>query len=43
LQFILCGTLLGDLKMFNVHTGGHEATYQCHESEITHIEMNREG
>ncbi len=42
-QFILCGTYMGDVKMFNVHTGALESTYSCHDSQVTHIEMNREG
>ena len=31
------------IKLFNVHTGALESTYNCHESQVTHLEMNREG
>lgn len=29
--------------MFNVHTGMEEATYQCHESYVYHMECNQRG
>ncbi|CAG2112664.1 unnamed protein product [Medioppia subpectinata] len=42
-QFLFLGTLTGDLAAFNLHSGTLEATYTCHESEITHIEPSRDG
>lgn len=29
--------------MFNVHTGMEEATYQCHETYVYHMECNQRG
>lgn len=29
--------------MFNAHTGTEEATYQCHESYLYHMECNKRG
>ena len=36
-QFLYAGTVLGDVKMFNL-SSGEETTYQCHESCINHIQ-----
>ena len=36
-QFIYAGTVLGDVKMFNI-SSGEETTYQCHDSCINHIQ-----
>lgn len=42
-QYLILGTHAGDIKMFNVHTGMEEATYQCHESYVYHMECNQRG
>ncbi|XP_028050580.1 DDB1- and CUL4-associated factor 1 [Monomorium pharaonis] len=42
-QYLILGTHAGDIKMFNVHTGMEEATYQCHESYVCHMECNQRG
>ncbi|XP_066598075.1 protein mahjong [Prorops nasuta] len=42
-QYLLLGTYAGDVKMFNTHTGMEEATYQCHESYLHHMECNQKG
>ncbi|KAK0076783.1 hypothetical protein PV325_004862 [Microctonus aethiopoides] len=42
-QYLMLGTYAGDVKMFNAHTGTEEATYQCHESYINHMECNKKG
>ncbi|XP_032678323.1 protein mahjong isoform X1 [Odontomachus brunneus] len=42
-QYLFLGTHSGDIKMFNTHTGMEEATYQCHESYVYHIECNQRG
>ncbi|XP_020297842.1 protein VPRBP isoform X2 [Pseudomyrmex gracilis] len=42
-QYLILGTHSGDIKMFNVHTGMEEATYQCHESYVYHTECNKRG
>lgn len=42
-QFLLLGTFSGDLKAYNMHTGTEEATYQCHDSEVTHCEASRDS
>ncbi|XP_018348236.1 PREDICTED: protein mahjong [Trachymyrmex septentrionalis] len=42
-QYLILGTQTGDIKMFNIHTGMEEATYQCHESYVYHMECNQRG
>ncbi|XP_012270857.1 DDB1- and CUL4-associated factor 1 isoform X2 [Orussus abietinus] len=42
-QYLMLGTYSGDVKLFNAHTGTEEATYQCHESYIYHMECNQKG
>ncbi|KAG7188404.1 hypothetical protein KM043_008052 [Ampulex compressa] len=42
-QYLMLGTYTGNVKMFNAHTGMEEATYQCHESYIYHMECNQRG
>lgn len=42
-QFIFLGTLAGELKVYNLHTGTEETTYNCHESEVTHCEPSKDG
>lgn len=42
-QFLFLGTLAGELKVYNIHTGNEETTYNCHESELTHCEPSRDG
>ena len=39
-QFLYAGTVLGDVKMFNLATG-EENTYQCHESVINNLQPGR--
>ena len=39
-QFLYAGTVLGDVKMFNL-SSGEETTYQCHESCINHIQPSQ--
>lgn len=39
----MLGTYSGDVKMFNIHTGVEEASYQCHDDCIYHIECNKVG
>ena len=41
--FVLAGTFLGDVKMFNLKTGLEESSYNCHDSQVTHLEVNRDG
>ncbi|XP_011866253.1 PREDICTED: protein mahjong [Vollenhovia emeryi] len=42
-QYLILGTHAGDIKMFNVHSGMEEATYQCHETYVYHMECNQRG
>ncbi|XP_044588564.1 protein mahjong isoform X2 [Cotesia glomerata] len=42
-QSLMVGTYSGDVKMFNIHTGIEEASYQCHESYLSHMECNKRG
>lgn len=39
----MLGTYTGEVKMFNAHTGTEEATYQCHESYVYHMECSQKG
>ena len=41
--FVLAGTYLGDVKMFNLKTGTEESSYNCHDSQVTHLEVNKDG
>ncbi|XP_057334525.1 DDB1- and CUL4-associated factor 1 isoform X2 [Microplitis mediator] len=42
-QSLMIGTYPGDVKIFNVHTGIEEASYQCHETYVYHMECNKRG
>ncbi|XP_046626908.1 protein mahjong isoform X1 [Neodiprion virginianus] len=42
-QYLMLGTQTGEVKMFNAHTGTEEATYQCHESYVSHMECSQKG
>lgn len=41
-QFLMMGTYQGEVKMFNLHTGSEEATYQCHDSYVYHLQASRD-
>ena len=41
--FVLAGTYLGDVKMFNLKTGTEESSYNCHGSQVTNLEVNKDG
>ena len=41
-QFLYAGTVMGDIKMFNLSSGEEYETFQCHESVISHIEPHRD-
>lgn len=42
-QYLLLGTLVGELHVYNVYSGTEEATYSCHESELTHCQPSKDG
>lgn len=42
-QFLMIGTQIGELKLFNLLTAAEEATYQCHDSYLFNIEPNWSG
>lgn len=42
-QFLFLGTLVGELHVYNLYTGLEEATYSCHESELTHCQPSKDG
>jgi len=42
-QFLLAGTYMGDVKFFNLNSGGEEATHQCHDSYVYHIQPSRDN
>ena len=37
--FVLAGTYLGDVKMFNMKSGTEESTYNCHDSQVTNLQV----
>ncbi|PSN42103.1 DDB1- and CUL4-associated factor 1 [Blattella germanica] len=41
-QYLMIGTYQGEVKMFNLHTGSEEATYQCHDSYVFHMQASRD-
>ncbi|XP_068109089.1 DDB1- and CUL4-associated factor 1 isoform X2 [Hyperolius riggenbachi] len=42
-RFLMLGTCMGQLKLYNVFSGQEEASYNCHISAITHLEPSRDG
>ncbi|XP_076411812.1 DDB1- and CUL4-associated factor 1-like isoform X1 [Peromyscus maniculatus bairdii] len=42
-RFLILGTYTGQLKLYNVFSGQEEASYNCHNSAITHLEPSRDG
>ncbi|XP_070397228.1 uncharacterized protein [Dermacentor albipictus] len=42
-QYLFLGTLVGELHVYNLYTGLEEATYSCHESELTHCQPSKDG
>uniref|UniRef100_A0A8B9J2E6 DDB1- and CUL4-associated factor 1 n=1 Tax=Amazona collaria TaxID=241587 RepID=A0A8B9J2E6_9PSIT len=42
-RFLMLGTCTGQLKLYNVFGGQEEASYNCHNSAITHLEPSRDG
>ncbi|XP_058802431.1 protein mahjong isoform X2 [Phymastichus coffea] len=42
-DFLFVGTYAGELKLFNTKNGAEEATYNCHESYVSHVECNKIG
>ncbi|XP_078517401.1 DDB1- and CUL4-associated factor 1 isoform X1 [Lissotriton helveticus] len=42
-RFLMLGTCTGQLKLYNVFNGQEEASYNCHNSAITHLEPSRDG
>ncbi|XP_075570635.1 DDB1- and CUL4-associated factor 1 isoform X4 [Pelecanus crispus] len=42
-RFLMLGTCTGQLKLYNVFSGQEEASYNCHNSAITHLEPSRDG
>ncbi len=41
-NFLMAGTSVGDMKMYNVATGD-ESTYQLHDNSVTHIQPSRDN
>ncbi|OQR72482.1 protein VPRBP-like, partial [Tropilaelaps mercedesae] len=42
-EMLFVGTGSGELKVFNVHTGTDEATYTCHDTDLTHCQPSKNG
>ncbi|XP_036064956.1 LOW QUALITY PROTEIN: DDB1- and CUL4-associated factor 1-like [Onychomys torridus] len=42
-RFLMLGNCTGQLKLYNVFSGQEEASYNCHNSAITHLEPSRDG
>lgn len=40
---MIVGTFNGEVKIFNIQNGNEEFTYQCHDSLITNLRLNRSG
>lgn len=40
-EMLFVGTGNGELKVFNVHTGTDEATYNCHDTDLTHCQSSK--
>ena len=37
--FLLAGTYLGEVKMFNLKNGSEESTYHCHDSQVINVQV----
>jgi HIV-1 Vpr-binding protein len=42
-QWTIVGTHQGEVKLFNISTGNEDGTYNCHDSEVYHIQPNTKG
>ena len=42
-EYVVVGTYMGDVKLFDINTQQEVSTYSCHDSQITHLLPNREG
>lgn len=42
-KYLMIGTHQGEVKMFNLHSGAEEATFQCHESYISNLQASNDG
>ncbi len=38
-EFVIAGTYMGDVKMYNRKTGLEESTYGCHDSHVTNLQV----
>ena len=39
--FLLAGTYLGEVKMFNLKNGSEESTYHCHDSQVINVQVRK--
>ena len=42
-DYLLAGTYMGDVKMFDINTMQEVTTYSCHDSQVNHIQPNKSG
>ena len=42
-DYLLAGTYMGDVKMFDINSMQEVSTYSCHDSQVNHIQPNRSG
>ena len=42
-DYLLAGTYMGDVKMFDINTMQEVSTYSCHDSQVNHIQPNKTG
>ena len=42
-DYLLAGTYLGEVKMFDINSMQESSTYSCHDSQVNHIQPNRTG
>lgn len=41
--FLLAGTYLGEVKMFNLKNGSEESTYHCHDSQVINVQVREKA
>ena len=42
-DYLLAGTYMGDVKMFDINSMQEVSTYSCHDSQVNHIQPNKSG
>ena len=42
-DYLLAGTYMGEVKMFDINSMQEVSTYSCHDSQVNHIQPNKSG